>query len=51
MLGKVLLLGGCAANSYHATGISANRIKSAARPRKKRIETAIAIKTFEEDLL
>ncbi len=48
---KYYCSGGCAANAYHSTGISGSHMKLAARRKKKRIETAIAIKVFEEDLL
>ncbi|MEG2188538.1 MAG: SPASM domain-containing protein, partial [Christensenella sp.] len=48
---KYYCSGGCAANAYHSTGDIRKPYKIGCETEKKRIETAIAIKTFEEDLL
>ncbi len=48
---KYYCSGGCAANSFHATGDIRKPYKIGCEMEKKRIETAIAIQTFAEDLL
>jgi uncharacterized protein len=48
---KYYCSGGCAANSFHATGSIRKPYKIGCEMEKKRIETAIAIKTFQEELL
>ncbi|MEA4853946.1 MAG: thioether cross-link-forming SCIFF peptide maturase [Christensenella sp.] len=48
---KYYCSGGCAANAFHATGSIRKPYKIGCETEKKRIETAIAIKTFQEELL
>ena len=48
---KYYCSGGCAANAYHSTGDIRKPYEIGCETEKKRIETAIAIKVFEEDLL
>ena len=48
---KYYCSGGCAANAYHSTGDIRKPYKIGCETEKKRIETAIAIKVFEEELL
>ncbi len=48
---KYYCSGGCAANAYHATGDIRKPYKIGCETEKKRIETAIAIKTFDAELI
>lgn len=48
---KYYCSGGCAANAYHATGSIRKPYKIGCETEKKRIETAIAIKIFDEELI
>ncbi len=48
---KYYCSGGCAANAYHATGDIRKPYKIGCETEKKRIETAIAIQVFGEELL
>ena len=48
---KYYCSGGCAANAYHSPGDIRKPYKIGCETEKKRIETAIAIKVFEEELL
>lgn len=46
---KYYCSGGCAANAYHSTGDIRKPYKIGCETEKKRIETAIALKTFDHD--